>query len=197
MLNELFISRQNMTNQSGESKRWDSYQKKAFNSEIVRDIYRLYLQILRNIAVYVNDDPNEVQIHLPDDLDVTTSEDALTELNDAKKAGVSHAVIVEKTKRYLLKMLGDSEENKFIVNTLSRFDKLFGYSPAELRDIRAFLGDTVTQRDQNLHLFGLQILQELISETDMETFNPDAILAEWNARIDALTPTIPQPQILI
>lgn len=196
MLNELFINRQNMTNQSGESKRWDSYQKKVFNSEIVRDIYRLYLQTLRNIAVYVNDDPNEVEINLPDELDVTTSEDALTELNEAKKAGVSHAIVVEKTKRYLLKMLGDTPENRFIVNTLARLDKLFGYSPAELRDIRAFLGDTVTQRDTNVHLFGLQIMQELTEDTE-DGLDEAAILAAFNERIDALTPTVAAPNLVI
>lgn len=176
MLSELFITKQNMTNQSGESKAWDGLQRQQNTEGIVRDLYRLYRNIVEAIAIYVGDDANEVIIHLPEDLDVADATDALMDLAEAKKAGVSYPIIVEKTKRHLLKMLGVSEKNEALVNYLAKKDKLFGYSPDEIVKAIATFGASITEKDKAVHFFGYQVLADLLAtyegELDFLTLDP-------------------------
>ena len=164
MLSELFVTKQNMTNQSGESKSWDAQQRIQNTESIVKDIYRLYRNIVEAIAVYVGEDPMDVVITLPNDLDVSDANDALMDLAEAKKAGVSYPIIVEKTKRHLLKMLGDTPENEFIVNYLAKKDKLFGYSPDEIVKAIATFGSEITSRDRAIHFFGFQLLKDILMQ---------------------------------
>jgi hypothetical protein len=172
MLSELFITKQNFTNQSGESKAWDAQQRIQNTESIVRDIYRLYRNVVEAIAVYVGDEPTEVNITMPNELDVSDANDALIELAEAKKAGVSYPIIVEKTKRHLLKMLGDTPENEYIVNYLARKDKLFGYSPDEIVKAIAMFGSEITSKDKAIHFFGFQLLKDIIKR------NPDIELTD-------------------
>lgn len=182
MLHELFVTKQNMTNQSGESKAWDAQQRIQNTEAIVKDLYRLYTNIIEAIAIYVGDDPMEVIISLPHTLDVSDANDALVQLSEAKKAGVSYPIIVELTKKHLLKMLGKSEANEFIVNFMAKNDKLFGYSPDEIVKAIATFGNEITPRDKAVHFFGFQVLKDIVEAFEGE-LSAEAITPIFEAEL--------------
>ena len=192
MLSELFVTKQNMTNQSGESKSWDAIQRQQNTEAIVRDLYRIYYNVVASIAVYVGDDEMEVNISLPADLDVADANDALIDLGEAKKAGVSYPIIVEKTKRHLLKMLGNTKETEAIVNYLAKKDKLFGYSPAEITNAIATFGASITEKDKAVHFFGYQVLQDLLKnyEGELDSATIDVLFEA------AIAPYVANPPLL-
>lgn len=164
MMDKLFITKQNMTNQSGEAKMYDSEQKRRVNSNIVRDLFQLYNNICKSIARLLGNDPNDVELILPDEIDVINANDALVELQGAKTSGVSYPVVVEKAKQHLLKVIGNTPQYRLLVDFLAKNDKLFGYSNAEIKDAIAVFGSGITDRDKAIHYFGYTILKDWVDK---------------------------------
>lgn len=182
MMDKLFITKQNMTNQSGEAKMYDSEQKRNVNSNIVRDLYRLYNNICVAISAQLNDSFEMVAITLPDEIDVINANDALYDLQGSKQSGVSYPVIVEKTKAHLLKIIGDTPQYRMLVDFLAKKDKLFGYSNAEVKDAVAIFGSGITDRDKAIHYFGYTILKDWI-DMQMEDFTSEQLAGNFELLI--------------
>ena len=163
MLNALCVSKQNMTNQSGESKRYDSQQRVDLVSGILFDLFKLYENILNSIAEY-RGGSNDVNISLPEDLDIKNSADYIVEIAQAKSSGAPYLILVELTKRYLLKNFGASAVNEFVINELAKIDKIFAYGSSELVQAKASLGSDLTNEDIILHHQGFQIMIDLFNE---------------------------------
>ena len=163
MLNALCVSKQNMTNQSGESKRYDSQQRVDLVSGILFDLFKLYENILNSIAEY-RGGSNDVNISLPEDLDIKNSADYIVEIAQAKSSGSPYLILVELTKRYLLKNFGASAKNEFVINELAKIDKIFAYGSSELVQAKASLGSDLTNEDIILHHQGFQIMRDLFNE---------------------------------
>lgn len=191
MMDKLFITRQNMTNQSGESKMYDSEQKRNVNSNIVRGLYSLYENIIKSIAALLNENPNDVKIVLPDEIDVINANDALVELQEAKQKGVSYPIVVEKTKQHLLKVIGKTPENIALVDFIAKKDRLFGYSTAEVKDAVAIFGSGITDRDKAIHFFGYTVLKDWLNKAenkDKEITDElfDSLIAPYIVRTNTL-----------
>lgn len=163
MLNALCVSKQNMTNQSGESKRYDSQQRVDLVSGILFDLFKLYENILNSIAEY-RGGSNDVNISLPEDLDIKNSADYIVEIAQAKSSGSPYVILVELTKKYLLKNFGASAKNEFVINELAKIDKIFAYGSSELVQAKASLGSDLTNEDIILHHQGFQIMIDLFNE---------------------------------
>ena len=163
MLNALCVSKQNMTNQSGESKRYDSQQRVDLVSGILYNLFKLYENVLNSIAEY-RGGTNNVAISLPEDLDIKNSADYIVEIAQAKSSGSPYVILVELTKRYLLKNFGASAKNEFVINELAKIDKIFAYGSSELVQAKASLGSDLTNEDIILHHQGFQIMIDLFNE---------------------------------
>lgn len=167
MRKELNIVDQNLTNQSGESKSYDVAQKVTKVTNIVKDIYRCLDQTLNIIAEYRGYAP-EVYVHLPEDFDVRSSADMVAELAELKAANVPYVVLVEATKKYMLKLFGNTEKNKRIFDFLAKVDKLFAYGTEDMVQAKALFGSSINNADLAAHTFGFQILDELF--TNVKSF---------------------------
>lgn len=176
MLNALGVSKQNMTNQSGESKKYDSAFRVAMVSGIITNLFNVYENILNLIAEYRGGE-NTVTVTMPEDLDVRNSADYIEEINNAKLSSAPYIVIVELTKRYILKNFGDTPTNQFLLNELSKIDKIFGYGSTELMNAKASLGSDLTLSDIILHNQGFQIIKDLY---DSEVINMQMTTSEIN-----------------
>ncbi|HNJ61406.1 MAG TPA: hypothetical protein PLS16_09745, partial [Chitinophagales bacterium] len=150
-------------NQSGESKRYDSQQRVDLVSGILFDLFKLYENILNSIAEY-RGGSNDVNISLPEDLDIKNSADYIVEIAQAKSSGAPYLILVELTKRYLLKNFGASAVNEFVINELAKIDKIFAYGSSELVQAKASLGSDLTNEDIILHHQGFQIMIDLFNE---------------------------------
>jgi hypothetical protein len=164
MMRELGLNvSQNMTNASGESKRYDMMQKVTLISSIVVDIYRLYENVLNAFAWYLGD-TEKVVITLPKDFDIKNADDISDELKAAKEANLPYAVLTELTKRYMLSKFGNNEKNRKKVEYLALKDKLFVYGIEDLRNAIAIHGTDITNTDKVSHIMGWQVLDEILRE---------------------------------
>lgn len=167
MKKELNIIDQNFTNQSGESKAYDVAQKVTKVTNIVQDIYRIYDNMLNVIAEY-RGYPAEVYVSLPQDFDIRSSSDMVAELTALKQANVPYLILVEATKKYMLKQFGNTEQNKRIFDFLAKVDKLFAYGADDMQTAKAIFGSDITQRELIVHAFGYQLLQDILMGEDPE-----------------------------
>lgn len=161
MLSSLCVLNQNMTNQSAQAKSYDVSHKVDLVTRIVMDLYIQYENVLNIIDMY-RGGTGMINIGFPENFDVRNQTDLLTQINQAKAVGAPYVILVELTKRYLIKNFGDSEINIFIVEYLSKYDKLFAYGLDEIQTVKSIFGSDITQLELLLHTQGYQILKELI-----------------------------------
>lgn len=184
LMRELGLNVQNLTDQSGESKRYDMMQRISMISNIVIDIYRLYENIVVAISTYLND-ATEVKGTLPDDFDVKNSADIQSELIEAKKSDLPYPVLVELTKKYILSKFGNNEINKKKVEYLALNDKLFVYGIEDLRNAVATFGSEITAQDKMAHIMGWQVLDSIEALADLTI---SEIRPKFNELILEMTP---------
>lgn len=177
---------QNMTNASGESKRYDMMQKVTLISGIVVDLYRLLENIYSAIAHYIGDD-QDVVISLPKDFDIKNADDISDELKMAKEANLPYAVLVELTKRYMLSKFGHNEKTKRKVDYLASNDKLFVYGIDDLKNAIAIHGTDITNRDKIAHIMGWQILTDILKD-DAE-LSDEQIDTLFTEAVESMLPT--------
>lgn len=182
---ELGLMSQNMTNQSGESKRYDMMQKVSMITAIVTDLYRLYENVLGAISTYLND-TESVEITLPKDMDVKNADDISIELSEAKKSDLPYPAIVELTRKFMLAKFGNNEVNKRIIDFLSLEDKLFVYGIEDLKSAVAVFGSDITNRDKTVHLMGWQILTSM--HLDVMQLSDEDLRKKFYEKIDLITP---------
>jgi len=163
MRRELNILDQNATNQSGESKSYDLAQKVTKITNIVTDIYRVLDQVSNTVSEYRGYKP-EIYVTLPDDFDIQSAADMVAEISALKAAKVPYVILVEATKKYMLKQFGSTEKNKRIFDFLAKVDKLFAYGTDDLQTAKAVFGADITQRELITHAFGYQILADIVDE---------------------------------
>lgn len=186
IMRELGLNLQNMTSQSGESKRYDLMQKVTLISGIVVDLYALYESLVAAVAYYLGDS-EMVSVTLPKDFDIKNSDDISEELKSAKLANLPYAVLTELTKKYLLSKFGNTEKNRFKTDYLALKDKLFVYGIEDMGKATAILGRSITDRERTIHVMGWQILDKLL--TDAVEINEAAIDTAFNAQVEAMLPT--------
>lgn len=185
VMRELGLNAQNMTNQSGESKRYDMMQKVTLVTAVVTDIYRLLENVLFMTAKYIGDN-EEVTITLPEDLDVKNADDLKDELSQAKTDDLPYPAIVELTKRYMLAKFGKNEYNRKKIDYLALYDKLFVYGIEDMTQAVALFGSDITARDKMLHLVGWQMLDEIDGLVDLTNAE---INTQLNTLLEPLIPT--------
>ena len=156
MLQSLGILSQNMTNQSGLSKQMDMQHIISQKTIIVTDLYLNYVYLLNIINGYFGG-TSEIDIIFPQDFDVKNADDILYEITEAKSKNLPNSIIVELTKKYLLKKFGNTAINNKIINFLSIYDKLFIYG---IGDISQNQIAGITDRDFYIHNLGFSILQD-------------------------------------
>jgi hypothetical protein len=159
----LCIMNQNMTNQSAESKKYDVSHKVDMVTRIITDLFLTYENILNIIDQYRGGTGN-ITITFPEDFDVRNADDILYQLVEAKKNGAPYVVIVELTKKYLLKTFGDNPANDFIISFLAKADKLFAYGLDDLQTVKSIFGSDITQKEILFHTQGYQILKAMIEK---------------------------------
>ncbi len=159
----LCIMNQNMTNQSAESKKYDVSHKVDMVTRIITDLFLTYENILNIIDQYRGGTGN-ITITFPEDFDVRNADDILYQLVEAKKNGAPYVVIVELTKKYLLKTFGDNPANDFIISFLAKADKLFAYGLDDLQTVKSIFGSDITQKEILFHTQGYQILKAMIDK---------------------------------
>lgn len=174
-MRELGLLNQNLTNQSGESKRYDLMQKVTMISSVVTDIYRLYENVISIIAKYIND-REEVSITLPSNFDVKNADDLQDELANAKRDGLPYPVIVELTKKFMFSKFGKNELNRKKIDYLALYDKLFVYGIEDLSKAVALFGNSITIADRTKHLMAWQLLDEIENLLDLDFTKIDEIV---------------------
>jgi hypothetical protein len=189
MMRELGLNiSQNMTNASGESKRYDMMQKVTLISGIVVDLYRLYENVLNAVSHYLGD-PAEVSITLPRDLDVKNADDISEELNTAKRNNLPYSVLTELTKKYLLTKFGNNDKNRAKADYLALKDRLFVYGIDDMAKATAILGRAITDRERTIHVMGWQILDKILKDLVEVPENLDALfeaeLLTWLPEVGA------------
>jgi hypothetical protein len=191
-MRKLGLLAQNMTNQSGESKRYDLMQKTSLISRVVTDNFRLYDNILYAQAKYIGDTVIPYTI-LPRDMDVKNSDDIKDELADAKDSDLPYPAIVELTKRYMLAKFGKSNVNKKKVDFLALYDKLFVYGIEDLKSAVALFGNDITNRDKMIHLLGWQLLDEVDNIVELTN---EQIAVQFESLLTPFIPTSTAPTLL-
>lgn len=165
MQGALCIFSQNMTNQSGESKSYDLIHKVSMNTRIVMGNFNTYASVLAITDKFRGGDGN-VTITFPEDLDVKNANDILYEITEAKKSNLPYVVLVELTKKYLLKKFGKSKLNEKLFNFLSRYDKLFSFGLDDLQKAKSVLGGDITVKDIYIHSNGYQLMLDLLKTNE-------------------------------
>ena len=147
---------QNMTNQSGESKSYDYAHSVAMNTYIVTSLYNILESIYNVIDLYRRGN-GQIKIVFPEDFDIRTADNILYEISEAKTRNLPNTILVELTKKYLLKKFGNDTIKEKIITWLSLNDKLFVYG---ITDVAQAQLSNITDYDRQLHTLGYQILLE-------------------------------------
>lgn len=157
MKNALGITSQNETNQSGESKKYDFFHKENAVSNIVRKVYDAYQWILTYNNVQMGG--GEVQVELPNKIDVLNESDLQVLLSESKASKVPDLYL-----RQIVKNMIGEGGNVRLVEYLAKYDKLFPYDIDEVGRLKAVLGAQITDRDLQLHFSGYELLKDLVTE---------------------------------
>lgn len=165
MRTDLNIMSQNMTNQSAERASYDVQYKVSTNTRIVTGLYSIYLNVVNIIDEYRGGN-GEITITFPEDFDVQNATDILTEISEARNNKLPYMVIVELTKKYMLKKFGKSPVNNFIVDFLSLYDTLFAYSLDDMSTIKGVFGSDISPEQLAIHANGYQILRKMAQNED-------------------------------
>ena len=182
----LFIMSQNMTNQSGESKAYDVKQKVAVISRAVKNIYSIYESSLNTISGFLRQ-PEEVEVLLPPDFNIKTSQDITIELGDARNT--SSLYTSELTKELVLKKFGNTAENRRVVEFLELTDLLFGMTPDEVLKTVISYPQSMRARLQVIHDKALAVLNKIVRENEnFLSLTDEQLKALFDAQIDILLP---------
>jgi type III secretion system FlhB-like substrate exporter len=165
MQRSLCLSDQNMTNQSGESKRYDIMTKVAMNTRIVMGIYQNLTEVYSIIDQYIGGD-GVVKVIYPDDFNIQNANDILFEITEAKKSNLPYILLVELTKKYMLKKFGNTPANRKIFDFLAIYDKLFAYGLEDMQKAKAIFGSDITQADIMKHSMAYSLLQRAFVEDE-------------------------------
>lgn len=160
MLSSLCITKQNMTNQSAVSKGYDVEHKVSKNTTIITDEYLAYLAVLNIMDEYLGG-KGDVEIIFPEDFDVRNANDILYQLTELRKNKAPTVILIEFTKKYMLKAFGDTPINKKILEFLSLTDKLFAYGTDDLQTIKSVYGSDITTEDIIYNTQAYPIVKEM------------------------------------
>ncbi len=160
MLSSLCIMQQNMTNQSAERASYDVQYKVSKNTTIITDIYLSYCAILNIIDEFLGG-KGDVEIVFPEDFDVRNANDILYQLTELRKNKAPAVILIEFTKKYMLKAFGDSQVNKKIFEFLATTDKLFAYGTDDLQTVKSVYGSDITTEDIIYNTQAYPILKEM------------------------------------
>lgn len=179
---------QNVTNQSAESKSYDIQQKVSLNTYIIESIIRLTTDIFSYIEMLLeNRNTHTITVDKPKTWDIKSQNDILQELSDAKEKNAPYNIILELTLELLRKELDGFKMADAIVRILSFKDDLIVYGVNDLATARAALGADITPRQLLINRKGINILKDIISRTDISTYEELEKLFE--TEISKLLPT--------
>jgi hypothetical protein len=182
----LGLLNQNMTNQSGESKSYDYLHTLSTNKYIVTDLYNIYEYLLNIIDEY-RIGRGTINVIFPEDMDVRNANDILFEITEAKKNNLPNSVLVELSKKFLLKKFGKTKEKQKIVEYLSIYDKLFIYG---ITDVAQNQMAVITDKDKLFHNLAYQILVNQIKLNDkFIELTYDDYTTIINTELDKLLPS--------
>lgn len=187
MEDALFITRQNMTNQSGESKSYDVRQKVTVITGAVKNIFSIIENGLNTIQGYLRGS-QDIEIKLPPNFNIKTSQDITLELKDSKNT--SSLYKSELTKELILQKWGNTEETRKLVNFLQLNDKFFGMDVDDIIKLKAIYGNSITPKDQIIHDKGLNVLKDISTKNDVLSLSDERLLELFNNEIDRLSPII-------
>lgn len=163
MMSSLCVTSQNMTNQSAQSKSYDVQYKVAKNSMIITDLYLAYEAVLNITDEYLGG-KGDVQVIFPEDFDVRNANDILYQLTELRSNKAPAVILIEFTKKYMLKAFGDSPVNKKILEFLSTTDKLFAYGTDDLQTVKSVYGSDITTEDIIYNTQAYPILKEMANK---------------------------------
>lgn len=185
----LFIIDQNMTNQSGASKAYDVRQKISVITGAVKNLFRIYEVALNSISGYLLE-PQDIMVELPNDFNVSTSQDVTMEL--ANSLNTSSVYTSELTRQLLLKTLGNDGESQKLVDFLQLTDRFFGMTIDEIVKMKAVSGSAVSVRDLFIHDKGFNILKRIQSDTEnFANLTEAELLVLFNTYVDSIFTTPP------
>lgn len=165
MLSSLCVTNQNMTNQSAESKAIDVQYKTSRNTVIITGLYMTYLYLL-NISDEYLGGRGDLEITFPEDFDVRSANDILYQLTELRANKAPAVILIEFTKKYMLKAFGDSPLNKKIMEFLSVTDKLFAYGTEDLQTIKGIYGSDITTEDIIYNTQAFPIVKEMANKDE-------------------------------
>ncbi|MEN6294163.1 MAG: hypothetical protein ABFD07_19395 [Methanobacterium sp.] len=153
-------NKQNMTNQSGESKMWDARQKQSMYSKIVNSKVDRYELLLRYIEMIIENKKDfTVEIIRPAVWDILTEADLINKLSENKKNNAPYSILLEDTKDLLIKKYGQS--NKDLIDFVVKRDLLVVYGLDDLQKAKALFGAAITNKVVVLHTLIIQLLLEI------------------------------------
>ena len=189
----LYVIKQNGTNQSGESKKYDYKQKVTIVTNAVKNIFRLF-QFALNTVQELRGGERQVRVMLPIDFNVRDSQDVIMELQDAE--GASSDYRGELHSQLMLVRFGNTAENRRIVEFLETYDKLYGKSGDDIIKAKGLFGDAISARDMIVHDKGWSILKRFSKQEDFLTMSDDKLKAVFDKEVDKVTGIEPQMNLL-
>ena len=187
MLDALFLRKQNMTNQSGESKSYDLKEKVTVITNAVKNIYSIYENTLNIVQGFLRGESDiEVLANMPPDLNIKTSQEITLELSEAKDT--SSLYTSQLTRQLLLKTFGNTDRNRFLVDFLELNDLLFGMTVDEV--LKTIISYPLTDRAkmQVIHDKGFAILKSLSRREGFDEWTEERLSEEFDIQVDRLTP---------
>ena len=185
MLSALFIMRQNMTNQSGESRSYDWREKVNVITSAVRNIYDLYGNLLNSIQGFLRGS-QDILLELPLDFNIKSSEELTIELSNSRNT--TSAYTSELVKDLLLKKNGNTQENQRLLDFLELQDRIFGMTIDEILKMKAIYGPDLTSRVQVIHDKGWAILRKIAVQEDVVDMTDERLTELFNTEIDKIAP---------
>lgn len=185
MEDALFLMRQNMTNQSGESKSYDWRQKVTLLTKATRNIYGIYENVLNAIQGFLRGD-EDIEVMLPPDMSIKSTQDITLELGEA--VNTSSLYVSQLTRELILKKFGNTATNRRIVDFLSLNDLLFGMNTDEV--LKTVISYPVTSRArlQAIHDKGFAILERIARDANFESISDEQLSELFNAELDKIVP---------
>lgn len=181
--NALYITRQNMTNQSGESKSYDYRQKISNRTKGVKNIFRLLQCLLNDTQAYLRGEQNII-IELPSDFQVKTAEDITSELVESEETPTTYKSRI--TSELFLKRFGNNAVNRRIIKFLSKYDVFYGYTNQDIINARGLNGNAYTFRDTVVHDKGFDILLEIAEDKSIINMKDEQLKPLFDNEINLL-----------
>ena len=173
MCSELGLMQQNVTNQSGVAKSYDENTRISTYSQIVYNNIKVFSNILNIIQQYIyNTIDNEVvdiEVNIIGELNIRTNKQLIAELSEIRSNGAPPSIQSAIIKKILLKQLGDTQQNRRIIDLASRYDILFRYSDSDLTQAKAQLGSQyVNEQTIIIHNTIIDVISDILKVEDLE-----------------------------